>query len=367
MESSEKIVSYAQNREDVILDAFFLGKNAGTYVDVGASDPDTFSVTKHFYDRGWHGINIEPNQELHRRLMASRPRDINLCVAAGDVKSKEPFSLYEEDGLSTLSPEVKEKLQQHKHAELLVEVRRLDDILEENHFSDIDFMKIDVEGYEYEVIRGNNWEKFRPAVLCVEADKIQKDWPTLLEKAGYRQIFFDGLNNYYIDESKKIAFNYKESVIGRDIISATTATELNALSRRLQASRAENHRLMKLSAEKDEHIEFLNQHIYEQNRLRSIVKNLVVKIHTVVSLRLSSSLRKKKQYPLIQIDPGEERVMHILDKVYEADRHVFMKKPGLRDRTKRGVAKASFGAYKYLTHGTANGLRKLRRILRRGK
>jgi hypothetical protein len=54
------LVSYAQNREDILLRAFFDPKEVGFYVDVGAYDPDDDSVTRLFYDRGWRGINIEP-------------------------------------------------------------------------------------------------------------------------------------------------------------------------------------------------------------------------------------------------------------------------------------------------------------------
>ena len=78
-------VSYAQNYEDVTLRRALRDVSSGFYVDVGANDPRVDSVTRAFYERGWHGINIEPVAHWHDRLQADRPRDINLRVAAGPV------------------------------------------------------------------------------------------------------------------------------------------------------------------------------------------------------------------------------------------------------------------------------------------
>src|SRR3954468_25082326 len=77
-------ISYAQNFEDVMLHRALKGVANGFYIDVGASDPVLDSVTKAFYDRGWTGINIEPEPEAFQKLCEARRRDINLRVAAGD-------------------------------------------------------------------------------------------------------------------------------------------------------------------------------------------------------------------------------------------------------------------------------------------
>ena len=77
-------VSYARNFEDVLLWRALRGVKNGFYVDVGAAHPDTNSVTRAFYDRGWSGINVEPTVELSLRLKAARPRDINVQIALGE-------------------------------------------------------------------------------------------------------------------------------------------------------------------------------------------------------------------------------------------------------------------------------------------
>lgn len=101
--------SYSQFMEDLVLycalkDA--IGNRNGFYIDVGANDPTADSVTKFFYDRGWHGINIEPLPDKCALLVEQRPRDINLCVGLGSKRDK--MKIYECDGMSTFLPDIAE-------------------------------------------------------------------------------------------------------------------------------------------------------------------------------------------------------------------------------------------------------------------
>lgn len=102
-----RLESYAQDLEDVIVYSILRDVEDGFYIDVGANDPTNISVTKFFYLRGWHGINIEPLKSKCIKLQEQRPRDINLCIGLGSKKGK--FTLYEhkgDDGLSTFSTTV---------------------------------------------------------------------------------------------------------------------------------------------------------------------------------------------------------------------------------------------------------------------
>ena len=103
---TKPLVSYAQNREDIILSAFFPDLNDGFYVDVGANHPISDSVTKLFYDKGWRGINIEPIKSLHKKLEKDRPEDINLAVGVSSKNGTAKFSEFDIDGLSTFSDEM---------------------------------------------------------------------------------------------------------------------------------------------------------------------------------------------------------------------------------------------------------------------
>jgi len=82
------MITYAQNFEDVLLARLFREVKQGFYIDVGAWHPTLHSVTKHFYDLGWSGINIEPIQHQHRLFVDERPRDINLNVAVADTPGR---------------------------------------------------------------------------------------------------------------------------------------------------------------------------------------------------------------------------------------------------------------------------------------
>ena len=77
------MISYAQNCEDVLLNRLF-PHNDGFYIDVGAHDPTDLSVTKHFYDKAWTGINIEPAPTAFAKFPLERRRDINLNIGVSD-------------------------------------------------------------------------------------------------------------------------------------------------------------------------------------------------------------------------------------------------------------------------------------------
>ena len=97
------MISFAQSGEDVVLARAFRGRNEGLYVDLGANDPVVDSVTKHFYDRGWRGINVEPVPSAFEALVAQRPRDVNLNVAVGRTRETRVFyETLSNDGLFEL-------------------------------------------------------------------------------------------------------------------------------------------------------------------------------------------------------------------------------------------------------------------------
>jgi FkbM family methyltransferase len=207
----EAIVSYSQNAEDVRLARAF-DSNLGFYVDVGAHDPTQFSVTKMFYDRGWSGINIEPGPGFER-LEQERPRDVNLNVAVALESAVRDFWVSEPDsGLSTLSPpDATAKLPPgFSFARRTVETKPLSAIL--NEYAEgraVDFMTVDVEGTEADVIRSMDFRVSRPVVLIVEAvtplsyEPSHDAWHSLLTDAGYEFAVFDGLNRFYVERDHR--------------------------------------------------------------------------------------------------------------------------------------------------------------------
>ncbi|MCL4443664.1 MAG: FkbM family methyltransferase [Actinobacteria bacterium] len=219
-------VSYAQNCEDVILWRALGNIQDGFYIDVGANDPVARSVTRAFYERGWHGINVEPVQYWHDRLMRDRPRDINLRVGASSTDGTMRFYEIEDTGLSTgkLEPKIAAEERGFNVIEIEIEVRTLNDIITCFSPPQIHFLKIDVEGMERDVLQGIDLSCYRPWIIVVEAteptggiataQKTEDQWEDILSGSQYTFSYFDGLNRFYIaDEHNELhdAFRYPPS------------------------------------------------------------------------------------------------------------------------------------------------------------
>ncbi len=157
--TTEPFVSYAQNREDVVLRRALAGISEGRYIDVGANDPTVDSVTRAFYDAGWHGITVEPVPAFAAAQRTERPRDLLFQVAVTDVDGGEVvLHEFADTGLSTVVDEFADRhvAAGREATELPVPTRTLDSLLDEAGWQDqpIHFLVIDVEGAEGSVLRG---------------------------------------------------------------------------------------------------------------------------------------------------------------------------------------------------------------------
>lgn len=201
-----KFESYAQEYEDLILYCALKDIDKGFYIDVGANDPESLSVTKFFYDRGWHGINIEPLRAVCAKLAAQRPRDINLCIGLGKEHGK--LELYERGMMSTFSEENAIRLKMPPESKKTKAVWTLTEVYEQYpppDGKDVHFCKIDVEGYEREVLEGvKDWRKFRPWIFAMEATlpgtgiPCHEQWESILLDNEYILAFKYGINRYYL-------------------------------------------------------------------------------------------------------------------------------------------------------------------------
>ena len=203
-------VSYAQNREDVVLHRVLSGIGHGRYVDVGANDPTEDSVSRAFYDLGWRGITVEPVAADAQRQREERPEDIVVQAAANDTDGgMVAFFEVDDSRLSTLVAGVGDEHHQRGREVRRTEVpsRRLDSILTEAGWDDgrdIHFLSVDTEGAEQAVLSGLDLHVWRPWVIVVEATKPQttepshEGWEPLLFDAGYRFGLFDGLSRFYL-------------------------------------------------------------------------------------------------------------------------------------------------------------------------
>lgn len=166
--------SYSQEGEDIIIENFLDYKTNGFYVDIGAHHPFRFSNTYLFYKKGWRGINVDATPGSMNLFKIFRPKDTNVEVAVSNNNQPLNYYLFDEPALNSFSKDLSDervKNTKYKIKEMLkIKPNKLFEILYKHlpKSQKIDFMSIDVEGFEYEVLRSNDWNKYRPNYLIIE-------------------------------------------------------------------------------------------------------------------------------------------------------------------------------------------------------
>ncbi|MEY4230642.1 MAG: hypothetical protein RLZZ362_1491 [Actinomycetota bacterium] len=302
------IVSYAQNYEDVMLWRALGHLNDGFFIDVGAAWPTLDSVTRLFHDHGWHGINIEPNPELHGMLVAERPADVNLALALADRSGSMSMEIVGTTGLSTLRTDIAGRYRRDGRQvhTVEVEVSTLADVWSDHVGTErqVHFLKVDVEGFEGEVLAGNDWNANRPWVVVVEATRptsqvVSIEWEPGLLGNGYRLVYADGINRFYVaDEHEELveAFGSPPNVFDGFTTAAHHTAELVAAEREGQVL-VERHRadLAEGAAQKaDAHNEWLQGALDAcQDRLDTLHESFVDAQRKLGSLEVQLSERDR--------------------------------------------------------------------------
>jgi FkbM family methyltransferase len=202
--TQKRPLSYAQNMEDYHLSLAFASQERGTYIDVGGGHPVAGSVTFWFYQRGWDGIVVEPQDDLVRLHRALRPRDEVVQSLIGADSAERDFYAFDRlHGLSTTVGEYARSASAPFRT-LRLPSMSLAELCRSRVRGVIDFLKIDVEGAEAEVIAGADWDRFRPGIVLVEAiaplsgEPTWHGWEEMLLAKGYRFALFDSLNRFYV-------------------------------------------------------------------------------------------------------------------------------------------------------------------------
>lgn len=204
------MISYAQNREDVVLWRVLHSISGGSYIDIGAQDPIKNSITNWFYQNGWSGINVEPVYYYYNELCKFRERDVNLPWVISNIEKPITFFEIEKTGLSTYLPKnlAYAKIHNLQTVENQLITHTLFELETFITNTEIHFMSIDVEGAEKDILTNLKKCKIRPWILIIEAHvpgtQIQSHevWETDVIKAGYKFALADGLNRFYLHKSK---------------------------------------------------------------------------------------------------------------------------------------------------------------------
>lgn len=259
------IVSYAQNFEDVILWRALGHVGGGNYVDVGAQSAYEDSVSRAFHEQGWKGVHVEPMPFYADQLRQERPGDVVMQVMVGQEEGIGALYAMSGTGLSTSREDLAEGYERdgREVTRVVVPVVTLDQVLAIVE-GDVHWLKIDVEGAEKQVLQG--WHgALRPWVLVIEStrpmsqEQNYEEWDALVVGKGYRFVYFDGLNRFYVsDKHPELAdaFQVGPNVFDRFALSGTaTSTFASRLNHEAAVAHAQTARvaedLSRISAELD--------------------------------------------------------------------------------------------------------------------
>ena len=198
--------TYSRDQEDLFINDYFKEKSNGFYIDIGCYHPIKYSNTALLYNRGWKGINIDMNQTSIDLFNILRKRDKNICAAISNTSKKtiqyfdhlfSPINTLDKNFSSIAS----KKLSFRKHTEKTIQTYRFNQIIQKYNINikQIDFINIDVEAHDLEVLEGIDLSLFKAKVICVEMANNQNN----IKEKKIR----DYLNKYKYELIKKIGFN----------------------------------------------------------------------------------------------------------------------------------------------------------------
>ena len=187
--------SYSMDKEDLVIDEYFKNKNKGFYVDVGCYHPLQRNNTMLLYQKGWRGINIDISDFSIKLFKFLRPDDFNLNVAVSNKEGEiDMFFQKKLSQLSTIKENSAKNAFQGNILNKKILSRKLTSILDESKYKDqkIDFLNVDAEGADFEVLQSLDFNKYSPELICIEViekDLENSDVFNFLYKNRYKKIW----------------------------------------------------------------------------------------------------------------------------------------------------------------------------------
>ena len=188
--------------EDIIINRFFRKISNGFYVDVGCYHPIKGSLTYYLYKKGWKGLNIDLSKISIDLFKLARPKDYNIQAAVTDFDGETNFY---ENGIINQQNSLEKNINNLK--KIKIKAYKLQTLLEKLNIKHIDFLNIDAEGSDYNVITSLNLNTIRPKMICIEENKynidniINNKIQNFMQSNSY--FFFSkiGVTSVYIDNS----------------------------------------------------------------------------------------------------------------------------------------------------------------------
>jgi FkbM family methyltransferase len=197
-------------REQELVREFFRQARSGFFVEVGANRPRQESQSWHLEQLGWAGILIEPQPDLADELQRARSAKVFAVACSSPENAGQHMRLHIAGALSALD---RDRMAPGAKADRVIEVpvRTLDDILSEAGApAPLDFLSVDVEGHELEVLSGFDFTRWRPRLVLLEDHVGNLDKHRFLRTAGYRLIRRVENNGWYAPRDAAIAVAPRE-------------------------------------------------------------------------------------------------------------------------------------------------------------
>jgi len=205
----KKRKTYSQDLEDIFINEYFKNKNCGFYIDIGCYHPIKYSNTALLYNRGWKGINIDMNSTSIDLFNIARNRDINICSAISSTnKQVTQFIDHSYSPVNTIDKKysdiISKKLSIKPFIEKKIQTYTLSQVLKKYKLliNQVDFLNIDVEAHDYEVLKGIDFVKIKPKIICIEIENFSSKLNfekinNYLKKYNYIFIKKIGLNGFF--------------------------------------------------------------------------------------------------------------------------------------------------------------------------